>query len=604
MRWAFHYHESMNTPLLTAMRPRPHTLLRWLGTACLTMHMAHVPAMAQTSPQTGAPAQQTTSALDARLFYQLLLSELSLQQGDPGAAYSLVLDAARRTRDGQLFQRAIQMSLQARAGDSALAAAKAWVDSDASSVDARRFELQILLATSKVADTPPVLEALLNLLPLKARTEALHAVAQTYARVPDKAQTLRLLQPLLDKLALNTDLRSAAMTALARLQWAADAKSAALNNSEQAIAADPSDTQAALFALELMENGERSAEPWLLRHLNTEAGRANAGLRVAYARVLLDQQRMGDARRQLQDLTRSRPKAAEAWLLQAGLELQEKKPDDAQRSAERFLALARDSGNERLLRAMNQAYLILAQAAEQQQDYASANAWLDRVENQDEVLAAQVRRASLLARQNRMADARALLRKWPERRPEDVRVKFVAEAQLLREFKQFDAAYAVYQEAMQRLPEDSDLMYEAAMAAERAQRLDEMERLLRRVIALNPEQAHAYNALGYSLADRNLRLPEARQLIEKAVTLAPNDAYIRDSLAWVAFREGNLPKARELLESAYRQQPDAEIAAHLGEVLWAMGQQTEARRIWREGLLLSSDNETLLGTLKRLNVQP
>jgi Flp pilus assembly protein TadD len=110
--------------------------------------------------------------------------------------------------------------------------------------------------------------------------------------------------------------------------------------------------------------------------------------------------------------------------------------------------------------------------------------------------------------------------------------------------------------------------------------------------------------LGYSLADRSLRLPEARQLIEKAVALAPNDAYIRDSLGWVAFREGKLEQARELLTSAYRQQADAEIAAHLGEVLWVMGQQDEAKRIWREGLLLASDNETLLSTLKRLNVQP
>lgn len=603
MRWAFHYHESMNTPLQPALRSRPHTLLRWLGTVCLGLHLAHGLAMAQTVQATET-AQKTTSALDARLFYQLLLGEISLQQGDPGAAYSLVLDAARRTRDGQLFQRAIQMALQARVGDSALQAAQAWAESDPTSVEARRFELQILLATGKAADTPPVLEALLGLLPNQARTEALHAVAQTYARVPDKAQTLRLLQPLLEKLAQAPELRSAALTSLARLQWAAGAKSAALASAERASAANHTDTQTALFALELLEDGERSAEPWLMRHLGTNVGQANVPLRVSYARVLLDQQRMGDARRQLQEITRSQPSAAEAWLLQAGLELQDKKPADARRSAERFLALARESGNERLARAMNQAYLILAQAAEQDQDYASANAWLDRVENQDEVLAAQVRRASVLARQNRMGDARALLRKWPERRPEDVRVKFVAEAQLLREFKQFDAAYAVYQEALQRLPEDTDLMYEAAMAAERAQRLDEMERLLRRVIALNPEQAHAYNALGYSLADRNLRLPEARQLIEKAVALAPNDAYIRDSLGWVAFREGRLPQARELLESAYRQQPDAEIAAHLGEVLWVMGQQAEARRIWREGLLLASDNDTLLSTLKRLNVQP
>ena len=595
----------MNTLLAPALRSCLPRLSHWLGWCGLCTLLWGAPAVAQTPASTQpASAASAKSALDAQLFYQLLLGEISLQRGDPGAAYSLVLDAARRSRDGQLFQRAIQMALQARVGESALEAARAWSVSDPSSVDARRFELQILLATGKVADTPPVLEALLSLLPPKAREEALHAVAQTYARVPDKAQTLRVLQPLLEKLAQPAAQRSAALTALARLQWAADAKAQALSSTTQALAANAGDTQAALFALEMMEDGDRQAEALLLRHLNTAAGQANGSLRVTYARVLLDQQRTGDARRQLQDVTRTLPNTAEAWLLQAGLELQDKKPEDAQRSAERFLALARDSGNERLLRAMNQAYLILSQAAEQRQDLAAANAWLDRVENQDEVLAAQVRRASLLARQNRMTDARALLRKWPERRPEDLRLKLVAEAQLLREFKQFDAALAVYHEAMQRLPDDTDLMYEAAMAAERAERLDEMERLLRRVIALNPEQAHAYNALGYSLADRNLRLPEARQLIEKAVALAPNDAYIRDSLGWVAFREGKLPQARELLESAYRQQPDAEIAAHLGEVLWVMGQQAEARRIWREGLLLASDNDTLLSTLKRLNVQP
>jgi Flp pilus assembly protein TadD len=142
------------------------------------------------------------------------------------------------------------------------------------------------------------------------------------------------------------------------------------------------------------------------------------------------------------------------------------------------------------------------------------------------------------------------------------------------------------------------------MSAERANLMDEMERLLRRVMTLKPDHAHAYNALGYSMADRNMRLPEARQLIEKAVALAPKDAYIRDSLGWVAFREGNLAKAKEVLQSAYQQQPDAEIAAHLGEVLWTMGEKDQAIKIWREGLLLANDNETLQATLRRLRVTP
>jgi tetratricopeptide (TPR) repeat protein len=219
-------------------------------------------------------------------------------------------------------------------------------------------------------------------------------------------------------------------------------------------------------------------------------------------------------------------------------------------------------------------------------------------------MAAQMRRASLLARQGQMAQARALLRSHPERRPEDARLKLVAEAQLLRDFKDWQQAYEVYGEAVTRFPNDNDLIYDQAMMAEKANRLDAMENLLRQLIATKPDHHHAYNALGYSLADRNVRLPEAKQLIEKAVELEPDDAYIQDSLGWVEFRMGNVQRALDILQGAYGKRPDAEIAAHLGEVLWAQGQREQALKIWREGLLLSSDNETLQGTLKRLRVQP
>jgi tetratricopeptide (TPR) repeat protein len=162
----------------------------------------------------------------------------------------------------------------------------------------------------------------------------------------------------------------------------------------------------------------------------------------------------------------------------------------------------------------------------------------------------------------------------------------------------------VYGEAVKRFPQDTDLLYDQAMMAEKADRLPDMERLLRQLIAARPDYHHAYNALGYSLADRNIRLPEAKQLIEKAVSLAPNDAYIQDSLAWVEYRLGNNERALEILQAAYAKRPDAEIAAHLGEVLWVLGQREEALKIWREGLLLASDNETLQETLKRFQVKP
>ena len=160
------------------------------------------------------------------------------------------------------------------------------------------------------------------------------------------------------------------------------------------------------------------------------------------------------------------------------------------------------------------------------------------------------------------------------------------------------------QTELEKTPDETTVLYDAAMAAERAGRLDVMERLLRRLIELKPDAAHAYNALGYSLADRNTRLPEARTLIEKAVQLSPDDGYIQDSLGWLHFRLGNMGEARKILEAAYKKRPDAEIAAHLGELRWTLGDRDGARSIWREGLRLDAENETLTKTLKRLRVTP
>jgi Flp pilus assembly protein TadD len=208
----------------------------------------------------------------------------------------------------------------------------------------------------------------------------------------------------------------------------------------------------------------------------------------------------------------------------------------------------------------------------------------------------------LLARQGKLDEARALIQGLPIRAPEDARMKISAEVQILRDNKQYQAAYDVLVQALADNPKDLDFQYDQAMMAEKLGRLDEMERLLRQAIAIKPDYHHAYNALGYSLADRNVRLPEARRLIVKALEYAPNDPFISDSLAWVEFRSGNHAKALSILQKAYQDKPDAEIAAHLGEVLWTMNQREQAKTIWREGLGLNAENETLLETLKRLRV--
>jgi Flp pilus assembly protein TadD len=212
------------------------------------------------------------------------------------------------------------------------------------------------------------------------------------------------------------------------------------------------------------------------------------------------------------------------------------------------------------------------------------------------------RRASLMARQGKLKEARELIRKAPERSEDDARAKVLSEVQVLRDVKQWNDANVVLASANQKFPDDVDLLYEQSMMAEKLNRVDEMERLLRRVIELKPDHHHAHNALGYSLAERNLRLPEAKALIQKALQIAPGEPFITDSLGWVEYRMGNREEALRLLRGAYQARPDPEIAAHLGEVLWIIGQREEARRIWREGKSRDASNDVLRETLARLRV--
>lgn len=546
------------------------------------------------------------SRLSASLFYQLLLGELNAQVGDPGTGFSLLLNAAQQQRDADLFKRSVDVALQNRSGGAALTAAREWSKAFPEDTQAERYVLQILLALNRVEETTPVLRSLVQHTAPTERNNALNAIPQTYARISDKAKASAVVREALAPFLAQPAHAAAAWTTVGRMELGQDKLSEALTSARQGHAADAISPFPALLALELFERGLLEAEPVVLAHLRASelARQDEPAVSLTYARILLDVQRRRDAQSQLLALTARQPAIAEPWLLLGNLQVQLEELPAAKHSLERFMALARQSADERIVRGLTQAYLLMAQIAEKQRDYAAANAWLDRIENVDDVLLAQVRRASVLARQGKMPEARALLRGQSERRPDDARLKLLAEAQLLRDFKDFEGSYAVYGEAVGRFPDQPELLYEQAMMAEKADRLADMERLLRQLIAAKPDHHHAYNALGYSLADRNLRLPEAKQLIEKAVALAPNDAFIQDSLAWVEYRMGNGQRALELLQAAYKKRPDPEIAAHLGEVLWVQGQREQALKIWREGLLVASDNETLLSTLKRLQVQP
>ncbi|KLN54746.1 beta-barrel assembly-enhancing protease [Variovorax paradoxus] len=544
------------------------------------------------------------SALTSELFYEILMGEMTARSGDPGSGYALVLDAARRLRDGKLFQRAVEIALQSRSGDAALAASRAWQETLPNSRDARRIELQILIALNRIGETVEPLRAEIAATPQIEKPMLMAVITRNYSRASDKKQAASVVEQ-----ALVDELKSPATGALAwatvgRMRLNAGDTSGALDAAFKGQQIDPASDAPAALALEMIDPGQPLAEPIVTRYLANNP-KAPPDLRIAYARVLVENRRYADSTAQLQALTAARPELAEPWLLLGSLQAQARQDAAAETSLKRYIDLsANQKDPDDRQRGTTQAYLVLSQLAERRKDFTAAERWLARVDSADELVVAQTRRAGLLARQGKLPQARELVRGLPERTPEDKKQKFLAEVQLLRDAKQYQAAYDMLTQASAAAPNDSDLVYDQAMVAEKLNRLDEMERLLRRLIELKPENQNAYNALGYSFADRKIRLDEARTLIQKAVQLAPEDPFIADSLGWVEFRLGNTTEAIRILEAAYKTRPDPEIGAHFGEVLWATGQKDRAVTIWKEALLSDAENETLQETLKRLRVKP
>jgi predicted Zn-dependent protease len=558
------------------------------------------------SAQTKEPesAEPVNSALDKILFYQILLGELNAQGGEPGAAYSRMLDAARKANDAKLYQRAVELALQARQGESALQAARAWRQALPNSREANTFLLQILVGLNRIGETVEPLKRELAATDPKDRPAVISTIPRFFSRATDKKLAASVVEQVLADYLSPPNVGVAALTTMGRMRLENGDTAGAMEAATRAQALSPLDEGPALLALLMISPKTPQAEAIVKKYLD---GTPRYEVRMDYARTLLDAQRYAESAEQLQRITTEKPEYSPAWLVRGSLEFQDNKPAAAEKSLKRYIELASaakaapdaaESG-----RGLTQAYLLLAQIAEQRKDYAQAEQWLSRIDSAEDMIRAQTRRASILARQGKLEEGRKLLKNLPQRNPEEVRAKLAAEVQLLRDSKQNQTAYDLLVDATTRYPKDLEFVYDQAMLAEKLGRLDEMERLLRGVIAAKPDYHHAYNALGYSLADRNVRLPEAKKLIQKALEFAPGDPFITDSLGWAEFRMGNKAEAQRLLQGAFKQKPDAEIAAHLGEVLWSQGKRDQAIAIWKEGTQLNAENETLLETLKRLRVK-
>jgi tetratricopeptide (TPR) repeat protein len=316
-------------------------------------------------------------------------------------------------------------------------------------------------------------------------------------------------------------------------------------------------------------------------------------VRLQYARSLVGARKYPQARAQFERLLVDFPGNADVVYAVAVLSMQ---LSDWATAEENFRKLLGRDFTE-----IDTVRLYLGQIAEERKQFDDALRWYAEVAPGDQYLAAQLRIAQLLVKQGKLDAGRRHLQEARTAGDAERIQLLLAESQLLRDAGKTAEAYELLAGSLAAQPEQPELLYESALLAEKLGRHDVLEFNLRKLIRIKPDHAHAYNALGYSFADRNQRLAEAEQLIVKALELSPDDPFIVDSMGWVLFRKGDNAGALTQLQRAYSIRPDPEIAAHLGEVLWMLGRRDEANRTWQEAAKAHPGNEVLAEVIKRFS---
>jgi tetratricopeptide (TPR) repeat protein len=554
-------------------------LLLTLASACA---WAQVPAAQPAPVPAKAEDRLPKQELTGQILYQFLLAEMAAQRGQFALSAGAYLDLATSTRDPRIVRRAAEVAFHARQYDSALEAARLWLSLEPDSQQARQMLSTLLLASGRIGELAGSLAR--DLAAEAPRVgDALIRMVRAFTRYPDKLAVQRLFdqltQPYLDL----------AEAHLVRAQAAVGAGDASRARSEidRTLELRPAWELAALFKAELLPKGAAQLDflkAWLA------ANPDGLDVRLGYARGLVSEKRYEDARIEFRRLLSASPDNPDMLYAVGILSLQVNDTAEAEQHLKRFVEIGRGD--------LDPARFYLGQMADQAGRFEEALRWYDLVAAGEHAMPAKVRAAQVLLRQNKLDEARERLAAARATTPGDSRL-VVAEAQLLRDAGRHAEAFAFLAKALEVQPDQPELLYETALTAEKLGYVDVMERHLLRLIALKPDSAQAYNALGYSLADRNLRIDEAAQMIDKALSLTPDDPFILDSKGWVLFRQGKPVLALEALQKAYAQKPDAEIAAHIGEVLWALGRSGEALAVWREAAKAHPTNEVLAATIKR-----
>jgi tetratricopeptide (TPR) repeat protein len=541
------------------------------------------------------PQNLPNVALTPPLLAKILAAEIGLQRQQLSTSYSTYQDLAVRTRDARLARRATEIALTGRAFDQALASAQLWAELDPGAAESQQTLETLQLATGKLKDVEPALVKRLATARSQGKLDDTYLQLQrTLSRVQDRKEGWAMLQRLSEA---DLNVPSARM-ARAAVAASAEEKEAAAAEAAAALKLSPNDGTAAVAAAQYLQDlpdGNARAATLLKRFLDKSPD--DRAVRLALGRLYLSDNKLKEASDTLKAALQNDPQNPQVLYSLAQVSYQAKEPAQAEGYLKRFIALP-----DTVQRENAPAYLFLSQIAEEGQRNAEAISWLEKIESGEIYISAVAKRAQLIARDGNVEKARALIRDTTPRNQRERYALVSAEAQVLREAKLNQESFDLLDKSVAQEPNAPDLLYDHAMAAERIDQIGVMEKSLRKLIELRPESAHAYNALGYTLADRNQRLPEALELIKKAVALSPEDPQIVDSLGWVYYRLGDLPNALKYLREAYASKPDVEVAAHLGEVLWTSGARDEALKVWREASGREPRNEVLRGTLARLNV--
>ena len=525
--------------------------------------------------------------LTGDMLYDLLVAEIAGQRGQLDVSVETLVRLAEQTRDPRLAERATLAALYAKRHDDAVKAAELWVELQPENNDARESLAAVLMELNRTA------EAQLHFEKILASADSTKNVGLVFLRIAsilgrqnNRSAALDVMRTLVSQHPENPN----AHFGLAHLAVRVRELDGAITAIEQALILRPEWEQAALFKVRILisKKDSRQAQFFYEDYLS-DFPRATM-VRINYARYLVDLKQWNTAREQFKQVIKVSPNDADGTFAVGLLSLQTNKLEEA----DKYLILAL-----KLRPSNHQARIYLGQVAEQRKQYAQAAKWYREIPAGEFYFEAQMRLAIVIAKQGDLAGARKHLHlTLPQNNQQRVELT-LAEEQMLRDDRQYQEALNVLNKALLELPDNSDLLYARALIAEKLDDLELHEQDLRKIMKSDPSNAHALNALGYTLADRTNRYQEALELIERALSLKPDDPFILDSMGWVHYRMGDNDRAITYLKQALEMRDDAEISAHLGEILWVTGNKDQAKIVWKRALKLTPDSEDLLDVIER-----